>query len=96
MYTRVTSYTRPLSTPGITFNGTLMCEGAILFSNSSDAPLMCKVAFWQIGYDAGATKFLQNLDDNLGELDIVDTQTMDTVVDNFDNLELLLANAVIG
>lgn len=54
------------------------------------------VAFWQIGNDAGAAKFLQKLDDDMGELDIVDTQNMDTVVDNFDNLELLLANAVIG
>lgn len=53
------------------------------------------VAFWQIGHDAGAAKFLKKLDDDLGELDIVDTQSMDTVVDNFDNLELLLANAVI-
>ena len=54
------------------------------------------VAFWQIGNDAGAAKFLQRLDDELGEIDIVDTQTMDTVVENFGNLELLLANAVIG
>lgn len=54
------------------------------------------VAFWQVGYDAGATKFLQKMDDELGEIDIVDTQTMDTVVENFGNLELLLANAVIG
>jgi uncharacterized protein with von Willebrand factor type A (vWA) domain len=54
------------------------------------------VAFWQVGYDAGASRFLQKLDDALGEIDIVDTQTMDTVVENFGNLELLLANAVIG
>ena len=54
------------------------------------------VAFWQIGNDAGAAKFLRKLDDDLGEIDIVDTQTMDTVVENFGNLELLLANAVIG
>jgi len=53
------------------------------------------IAFWQVGYDAGATKFLQKLDDDLGEIDIVDTQSMDTVVENFDNLELLLAAAVI-
>ena len=53
------------------------------------------VAFWQIGNDAGAAKFLQRLDDELGEIDIVDTQTMDTVVENFGNLELLLASAVI-
>lgn len=54
------------------------------------------VAFWQIGNDAGAKMFLQKLDDDLGEIDIVDTQMMDTVVENFGNLELLLANAVIG
>ena len=53
------------------------------------------VAFWQIGYDAGAARFLKKLDDELGEIDIVDTQTMDTVIDNFGNLELMLAAAVI-
>ncbi len=53
------------------------------------------VAFWQVGYDAGASRFLQKLDDDLGEIDIVDTQTMDTVVENFGSLELLLAAAII-
>ncbi|MBO9999843.1 MAG: VWA domain-containing protein [Cyanobacteria bacterium SID2] len=53
------------------------------------------VGFWQVGYDKGATRFLQHLDDNLGEVDIVDTQTMDTVVENFGSLERLLAAAVI-
>ena len=53
------------------------------------------VAFWQVGYDPGATRFLQRMDDELGEIDIVDTQSMDTVIDNFGNLELLLAAAVI-
>jgi uncharacterized protein with von Willebrand factor type A (vWA) domain len=53
------------------------------------------VAFWQVGHDAGAAKFLQKLDDELGEIDIVDTQHMETVIDNFGNLELLLAAAVI-
>lgn len=53
------------------------------------------IAFWQVGYDAGAAKFLQRLDDDLGEIDIVDTQTMETVIDNFGNLELLLAAAII-
>ncbi|NJR65702.1 MAG: VWA domain-containing protein [Leptolyngbyaceae cyanobacterium CRU_2_3] len=53
------------------------------------------VAFWQIGYDAGAARFLKKLDDDLGEIDIVDTQSMDTVVDNFGSLEILLAAAIV-
>lgn len=53
------------------------------------------VAFWQIGYDSGAAKFLKQLDDELGEIDIVDTQDMETVVEHLGNLELLLAAAII-
>ncbi len=53
------------------------------------------VAFWQVGYDLAAAKFLKKLDDDLGEIDIVDTQSMDTVIENFDQLELLLAAAII-
>ena len=53
------------------------------------------IGFWQVGYDKRASKFLEKLDDDLGEIDIVDTQNMDAVVENFGSLEVLLAAAIV-
>ena len=53
------------------------------------------VGVWQIGSDSGAANFLKYLDEGLGEIDIVDTQSMDTLVDNLGNIGLLMAAAVV-
>ena len=53
------------------------------------------VGIWQIGYDSSAAAFLQYLDDNLGEIDITDTQPMDSLVANLGNIGLLMAAAVV-
>ncbi|MDJ0707737.1 MAG: VWA domain-containing protein [Leptolyngbyaceae cyanobacterium MO_188.B28] len=53
------------------------------------------VGIWQIGYDSTAAAFLQYLDDNLGEIDITDTQPMDSLITNLGNIGLLMAAAVV-
>lgn len=53
------------------------------------------VGFWQIGYDSGAAKELQRLDDELGEIDITDYVLMSDLIANLGQIEVLMANAVI-
>lgn len=55
------------------------------------------ILFIQVGKDAGATKYLQQLDDNLtgAKFDIVDVKTV-AEVDNYASIEELLYDAVTG
>lgn len=55
----------------------------------------CTVLFVQVGYDAQATKYLQNLDDNLtgAKFDIVDAKTMDQV-DAYPSIVDLIVHAI--
>jgi len=53
------------------------------------------VAFWQVGNDSNATKYLESLDNDLGEIDICDTKPMEYIVENLGQLEIPLADAVV-
>lgn len=55
------------------------------------------ILFIQVGKDAGATKYLQQLDDNLtgAKFDIVDVKTV-AEVDSYASIEELLYDAVTG
>jgi Mg-chelatase subunit ChlD len=64
-------------------------------ANSQQADDECTILFMQVGYDAGATKYLEELDDHLSgvKFDIVDAKTIDQV-DQFPNLLTLIAHSI--
>ena len=64
-------------------------------ANSQETDDACTVLFVQVGYDAHATKYLQNLDDNLAgaKFDIVDAKTMQDV-DSFPSITDLIVHAI--
>lgn len=54
------------------------------------------ISFLQIGNDQAASDDLDELDNNLGEKDLVKTFRMQELVDNLHQIEFVLAQAVVG
>ena len=53
------------------------------------------VGFWQIGSDQSAAKDLEYYDNSLGEIDVVDTATMEELMANLGTLEQLMARIIL-
>jgi Mg-chelatase subunit ChlD len=62
-------------------------------ANSQETDDACTILFVQVGRDAGATKYLRSLDDDLkgAKFDIVDAKTMDEAEKFSSTAELVLA-----
>ena len=53
------------------------------------------VGFWQIGRDRSAAKDLEYYDNELGEIDVVDTVQMDELMSNLGTIEQLMARIIL-